>query len=71
MSATDICRGIFAALIKPILLSEGSFSALKSEKKKKKSVPKTEGKSFLFHIDNKFPNIISITSEVGFHVKAF
>ena len=69
MSVTDICRGIFAALIQPILFSEGSFSALKSEKKK--LVAKTEGKSFLFHIDNEFPNIISITSEVDFHVKAF
>ena len=29
-----------------------------------------EGKSLLFHIDKEFPNIISITSEVGFHVKA-
>ena len=35
------------------------------------SVPKTEGKSFLFHIGNEFPNTISITSEFGFYVKVF
>ena len=30
------------------------------------SVPKTEGKSFLFHIGNEFTNMISVTSEVRF-----
>ena len=35
------------------------------------SVPKTEKKSFVFHIGNEFPNMISITSKVGFYVKAF
>ena len=30
------------------------------------SVPKMEGKSLLFDIVNKFPNMISVTSEVGF-----
>ena len=34
-------------------------------------LPKTEGKSFLFHIENEFPYIISIKSEVGFYFKAF
>ena len=33
------------------------------------SVPKTEGKSLLFHIGYEFPNMISVTSEVGFYVK--
>ena len=32
---------------------------------------KTESKSFLFHIGNEFPNMIRVTSEVGFYVKAF
>ena len=67
MSVTEIFRRIFVALIKLILLSKGSFWAFKSEKKK----PKTEGKSFLFHIDKEFPNIISITSEIGFYAEAF
>ena len=53
-----------------ILLSEGSFTVFKSGKKKK-SVPKTEGKSVLFYIDNEFPNIISVTSEAGFPDKTF
>ena len=35
------------------------------------SVPKTEGKAFLFHIGNEFVNMISVTSEVDFYVKAF
>ena len=30
-----------------------------------------EGKSFLFHIQKKFPNIISTTAEIGFYVEAF
>ena len=30
------------------------------------SVPKTEGKLFLFHTGNEFPRMISITSKVGF-----
>ena len=34
-------------------------------------VPKTEGKSFLFHIGNEFPNMISVTSEFGFYFKIF
>ena len=38
---------------------------------KKESVPKTEGKSFLFHFGNEFPNIVSIKSVVGFYVKPF
>ena len=41
----------------------------KGLKVKKMSVPKTEGESLLFHIGNDFPNMISVTSEVGFYVK--
>ena len=50
-----------------IIIGTQFFQLLKL---KKISVPKTEGKSFLFHIGNEFPNMISITSEVGY-VKAF
>ena len=59
---------ILVALIQLILLSEDKFFLVF---KIEKIVPKTEGKSFLFHIGNEFPNMISITSEVGFYVKAF
>ena len=38
-------------------------------KVKKMSVPKMEGKSLLFDIVNEFPNMISVTSEVGYNVK--
>ena len=38
-------------------------------KVKKMSVPKTEGKSLLFHIGNEFANMINVTSEVVFYVK--
>ena len=41
----------------------------KGLKVKKMSVPKTEGESLLFHIGNDFPNMIRVTSEVGFYVK--
>ena len=41
----------------------------KGVKVKKMSVPKMEGESLLFHLDNDFPNMISLTSEVGFYVK--
>ena len=41
----------------------------KGLKVKKMSVPKTEGESLLFHIGNDFPNMISVTSEVGFYVQ--
>ena len=49
----------------------GHFGRLctKGLKVKKMSVPKTEGKSLIFHIGNEFPNMISVTSEVGFYVK--
>ena len=40
-------------------------------KVRKMSVPKTEGKSFLFHIGNELPNMIRVTPEVGFYVKVF
>ena len=30
-----------------------------------------QGKLFLFHIQKKFPNIITTTAEIGFHVEAF
>ena len=38
----------------------------KGLKVKKMSVPKMQGKSLLFDIVNKFPNMISVTPEVGF-----
>ena len=41
----------------------------KGLKVKKMSVPKMEGKSLLFDIVNEFPNMISVTSEVGYYVK--
>ena len=41
----------------------------KGLKVKKMSVPKMEGKSLLFDIVNEFPNMISVTSEVGYNVK--
>ena len=62
--------GILVALIQPMLLSEDSFFSFCEKKVKKMSVPKTEGKSSLFHIGNEFPNMISITWEVGFYVNA-
>ena len=69
MSAvTDICRRIVVTLIQRLYYEKAAFSLFKSEKK---SLPKTEGKSFLFHIGNEFPNIITITSVVDFYVKAF
>ena len=41
----------------------------KGLKLKKMSVPKMEGKSLQFDIVNEFPNMISVTSEVGYYVK--
>ena len=43
----------------------------KGLKVKKMSVPKTERKSFLFHIGNEFSKLISVTSEAGFYLKDF
>ena len=43
----------------------------KGLKVKKMSVPKMEGKSLLFDIVNEYPNMISVTSEVGYYVKSF
>ena len=47
------------------------FGALctKGLKVRKMSVPKTEGKSLLFHIGNEFGNMIHATFEVGFYDK--
>ena len=68
MSVTDICwQNISSINTAYIIIGRQFFLVFKIEK----IVPKTEGKSFLFHIGNEFPNMISITSEVGFYVKAF
>ena len=41
----------------------------KGLKVKKMSVAKMEGKSLLFDTVNEFPNMISVTFEVGYYVK--
>ena len=41
----------------------------KGLKVKKMSVPKTEGKSLLFHIGNEFANMNNVTSDVGFYIR--
>ena len=61
--------GLLVALIQLILSSEDSFFPFLNVKQM--SVAKTDGKSFLFHIGNEFPDMISVTSEVGFYVKVF
>ena len=65
----DICRRNTSSINTAYIITGTQFFQLL--KLKKISVPKTEGKSFLFHIGNEFQNMISITSEVGFYVKAF
>ena len=65
----DICRRNISSINTAYIIIGTQFFQLL--KLKKISVPKTEGKSFLFHIGNEFPNMISITSEAGFYVKAF
>ena len=68
LSVTKICRWHISSInTSYVLIGRQFFQFLKV---KKMSVPKTEGKSSLFHIGNEFPNIISITWEVGFHVNA-
>ena len=68
LSVTNICRWHISSInTSYALIGRQFFQFLKV---KKMSVPKTEGKSSLFHIGNEFPNIISITWEVGFHVNA-
>ena len=69
LSVTNICRWHISSINTAyVIIGRQFFQFLKV---KKMSVPKTESKSSLFHIGNKFPNMISITSEVGFYVKAF
>ena len=60
---------IFYKIFKVCLTGFGHYA--KGLKVKKMSEAKTESKSFLFHIGNEFPNMIRVTSEVGFYVKAF
>ena len=69
MSVTGICRRNISSINTAYIIIGGQF--FQFLKVKNMSVPETEGKSFLFHIGNEFPNMISITFEVGFYVKAF
>ena len=64
-NSCSICYKIF----KVCLTGFGHYT--KGLEVKKMSEAKTESESFLFHIGNEFPNMIRVTSEVGFYVKAF
>ena len=55
----DICRRNLSSINTAyIIIGRQFFQFLKV---KKMSVPKTENKSFVFHIGNEFPNMIRIT----------
>ena len=69
VSVTNICWWHISSINTAyVIIGRQFFQFLKV---KKMSVPKTAGKSSLFHIGNEFPNMISITCEVGFYINAF